>query len=240
MNENINLTKILKNCPVGTEFYHAAYGRVWFICIDLDRSYPIRLSFSKEISDDVSVTSEGFINKNHNGECLLFPSKNQRDWSKFTAPWLKKEPKHKFHEGDWVVYNNDICQIVKREEGCNKLVTIFGIEKELVNERNLSTTRLWTIQDAKKGDVLEFGDHGRRVIGILSYINKTTGKIDVSCLLECNKFKVGVFYNLDTVKPHHVTKEQRDALMKAMKDAGYKWNTETKTLEKLVESKFKV
>ena len=91
MNENINLTKILKNCPVGTEFYHAAYGRVWFICIDLDRSYPIRLSFSKEISDDVSVTSEGFINKNHNGECLLFPSKDQRDWSKFTAPWLKKE-----------------------------------------------------------------------------------------------------------------------------------------------------
>ena len=91
MNENINLTKILKNCPVGTEFYHAAYGRVWFICIDLDSSYPIRLSFSQEISDDVSVTSKGLINNNHNGECLLFPSKNQRDWSKFTAPWYKKE-----------------------------------------------------------------------------------------------------------------------------------------------------
>ena len=116
MNENINLTKIVKNCPKGTEFYHAAYGRVWFICIDLNSSYPIRLSLSKEIFDDVSVTSEGFINKNHNGECLLFPSKYQRDWSKFTAPWFKKEPEHKFHEGDWVVYNNDICQIVKREE----------------------------------------------------------------------------------------------------------------------------
>ena len=91
MNENINLTKILKDCPKGTEFYHAAYGRVYFICIDLNRSYPIRLSFSHEISDDVSVTSKGLLNNNHNGECLLFPSKDQRDWSKFTAPWYKKE-----------------------------------------------------------------------------------------------------------------------------------------------------
>ena len=91
MNKNIDLTKILKDCPEGTEFYHAAYGRVYFICIDLNRTYPIRLSFSQEISDDVGVTSKGLINNNHNGECLLFPSKDQRDWSKFTAPWYKKE-----------------------------------------------------------------------------------------------------------------------------------------------------
>ena len=91
MNENIDLIKILKDCPEGTEFYHAAYGRVWFRCINLDCSYPIRLSFSKEISDDACVTSKGFIHKNYDGECLLFPSKDQRDWSKFTAPWYKKE-----------------------------------------------------------------------------------------------------------------------------------------------------
>ena len=60
MNENIDLTKILKDCPEGTEFYHTVYGRVYFSCIDLNRSYPIRLS-------------------------------DQRDWSKFTAPWYKKE-----------------------------------------------------------------------------------------------------------------------------------------------------
>ena len=90
--------------------------------------------------------------------------------------------------------------------------------------------REWTIQDAKDGDALEFEDHGRFVIGILSFVNKTTGKVDVSCLLECNKFKVGVFYNLDTVKPHPATKEQRDSLMKAMNDAGYEWDAEKKEL----------
>lgn len=90
MNENVDLTKILENCPEGWEFYHAGYGRVWFRCIDLDFNHPIRLSFSKIISDDAAVTSKGTINKDYNGECLLFPSKDQRDWSKFTAPWYKK------------------------------------------------------------------------------------------------------------------------------------------------------
>ena len=91
MNENIDLTKILKNCPVGTEFYHAVYDKVWFCCIDLTLSYPIRLSLSRKIFNNTGITSKGSLNKDYNGECLLFPSKDQRDWSKFTAPWYKKE-----------------------------------------------------------------------------------------------------------------------------------------------------
>jgi hypothetical protein len=36
------------------------------------------------------------------------------------------------------------------------------------------------------------------------------------------------------------TKEQRDLLFQTIKEAGYKWNEETKTLDKLIEPKFKV
>lgn len=36
------------------------------------------------------------------------------------------------------------------------------------------------------------------------------------------------------------TKEEKQKLFKAINDNGYKWNAETKTLEKLIESKFKV
>ena len=93
MNENIDLTKILKDCPEGTEFYHAGYGRVWFYCIDLNLSCPIRLSLSEEIFDNLGVTSKGTINKDYNGECLLFPSKDQRDWSKFKPKQPKFDPK---------------------------------------------------------------------------------------------------------------------------------------------------
>ena len=149
--------------------------------------------------------------------------------------------KSKFHKGDWITIDKP-CQIINIHDNGNYIVQYCDDEKTHELSKNFceSYFHLWTIQDVKDGDVLEFGDHGRRVIGILSYINKTTGKVDVSCLLECNKFKVGVFYNLDTVKPHPVTKEQRDLLFQKIKEAGYKWNTETKTLEKLVEPKFKV
>ena len=98
MNKNIDLTKILKNCPIGTEFYHAGYGNVWFCGIDLkNKYYPIRLSFSNGGFNNTGVTSKGTISKWHNGECLLFPSKDQRDWSKFTAPWYNPEKKEKFN-----------------------------------------------------------------------------------------------------------------------------------------------
>ena len=40
-----------------------------------------------EINSDSTVTIDCFTS----AEPMLFPSKDQRDWSKFTAPWLKKE-----------------------------------------------------------------------------------------------------------------------------------------------------
>ena len=36
-------------------------------------------------------TKEGFYYALKDAECLLFPSAEQRDWDKFTAPWYKKE-----------------------------------------------------------------------------------------------------------------------------------------------------
>lgn len=134
-----------------------------------------------------------------------------------------------------------------KEEGCNKLVTVFGIEKELVNERNLSTTRLWTIQDAKDGDVLSFYSEykGNKMVqvGIIEkYVGKHGGcsntfKIYVGVNWD-NNLQIGEYMGCSDIHP--ATKEQHDALMKAINDAGYKWKAETKTLEKLIQPKFKV
>ena len=89
MNENIDLTKILKNCPEGWEFYSSVAGCVKFVELDLENSdYPITLRIEGE--SDCSYTKEGLYWKGYpEGECTLFPSKDQRDWSKFTAPWYK-------------------------------------------------------------------------------------------------------------------------------------------------------
>ena len=92
MNENLDLTKILKGCPAGTEFYHAGYGRiVYFNRIILNSDCPIRclLSNCRPCYANVAVTKKGAINALYEGECLLFPSKDQRDWSKFERFWAK-------------------------------------------------------------------------------------------------------------------------------------------------------
>lgn len=89
MNENLDLTKILEGCPYGTEFYHSGYGKVWFIGIDTELEQPIHIKLNTRSYEDVWIPSEGILSKNYNGECLLFPSKDQRDWSKFERFWDK-------------------------------------------------------------------------------------------------------------------------------------------------------
>ena len=87
MNENIDLTKILKNCPKGWKFYSDIYDEVTFWGFS-DLVYPIQLNTKNHGAKLLSEKGEEIIG---NGKCILFPSKDQRDWSKFTAPWYKKE-----------------------------------------------------------------------------------------------------------------------------------------------------
>ena len=93
MNENLDLTKILNGCPKGIDFYHTVYGTVLFNSIDLDSEYPIRFIVGKNQVN--SVTKSGLAISDYKGECLLFPSKDQRDWSKFERFWDKPK-KEKF------------------------------------------------------------------------------------------------------------------------------------------------
>ena len=87
MNENIDLTKILKDCPTGWKFYSSVYGDVSFQGI-ADLVCPIQVSNKRAGVVLLSEKGRFLIGV---GECILFPSKDQRDWSKFTAPWYKKE-----------------------------------------------------------------------------------------------------------------------------------------------------
>ena len=89
MNENLDLTKILEGCPSGTKFYHSIYGVVRFELISGIGQYPIILSIYENRSDTISVTPKGLQYSGFDGECVLFPSKEQRDWSKFERFWDK-------------------------------------------------------------------------------------------------------------------------------------------------------
>ena len=90
MNENIDLTKILKDCPKGWEFWSPIFGDVGFHSIihEEKRVYVISKTDEKwYINADATITLFNITSI----EIMLYPSKDQRDWSKFTAPWYKKE-----------------------------------------------------------------------------------------------------------------------------------------------------
>lgn len=89
MNENIDLTQILKNCPKGWKFYSSIHGWIYFEGLNTGDKYPVVISYKNGKLE--SFGADGRLFLDYDGECVLFPSKDQRDWSKFTAPWYKKE-----------------------------------------------------------------------------------------------------------------------------------------------------
>ena len=90
MNENLNLVEILKDCPEGTKLYSPIIGEVEFKRIKYCE-YPI-VTCSKNGNRILSFTKDGLFFLE--GECImLFPSKEQRDWSKFNPKKPKFNPK---------------------------------------------------------------------------------------------------------------------------------------------------
>ena len=87
MNENIDLTKILDRCPVGTKLYSTTHGIVTLQTVEKNKIIVsdyryCTIDYSKEGRYCPHIYGE-------TGECTLFPSREVRDWSKFERFWDK-------------------------------------------------------------------------------------------------------------------------------------------------------
>ena len=88
MNENIDLAKILNGCPEGTEFYCSIYGVVKFVRISATNWIIISTKIGNKCISKMGRFDEELFSDD---ECIFFPSKEQRDWSKFERFWDKSE-----------------------------------------------------------------------------------------------------------------------------------------------------
>ena len=83
MGNKINVAKILKDKPRGTKLYSSACGKCKLEEVD-DKSFKISFYNSKF---GFMNGGEGYLDKNgklyDDGECVVFPSKEMRDWEKF-------------------------------------------------------------------------------------------------------------------------------------------------------------
>lgn len=117
----MNLAEILKDCPKGTRLYSPAFGDVYFQRVRNDLI---------EVTSDCDVSHEFFPNGSYSlkGECVLFPSKEQRNWNKFGI--INQESKPQFEPFDKVLVRvNDkcdwVCNIFSHMDSDNEYVCLY-------------------------------------------------------------------------------------------------------------------
>ena len=110
MNENLNLVAILKDCPKGTVLYSTIYGYVILVEVQNSGRFPIK--YMKRGGTCNSVTAQGLFSLECEGECILFPSKDQRDWSKFNIK------KHKFNPNTLEPFDKVLARNDREEWNC--------------------------------------------------------------------------------------------------------------------------
>ena len=85
----INLVNILKHCPKGTRLYSPIYGEVVLDSVQSKSIYTL----AKTNNGATLVVEFNHLGRLYyefsNSECVLFPSKDQRDWDKFRIPAKK-------------------------------------------------------------------------------------------------------------------------------------------------------
>ena len=151
----------------------------------------------------------------------------------------------KFKVGDWIVFNsqhNSVYQVEKIENYQYILRHIFGgiLPLPFSLEHKM---KLWTIQDAKDGDVLaidwideDFSNTWEKIV-----IFKSLSKNGVEGYGVTFKNKEKAFDDIPvpyysktwTKNLYPATKEQRDLLFTKIEEAGYIWDNEKKELKKI-------
>lgn len=224
--EKINILELLKDCPAGMELDCLLYDGVIFEEIEDDIEYPISIR-TKE-GETWNLTSTGCWDDSPSAKCVIFP-KGKTTWEGFVPPC-------KFKGGDWITDGVSKCQIYFIDdtqywysENCI-LGSIESVDKQY---------HLWTINDAKDGDVLFHSDSASNGIFIFKEILQLGTLQKVICYCDYDSedgFCLGENHTCcwaDSKILRPATEERRNRLFQKMREAGYRWNSETKTLEKL-------
>ena len=213
MENKINIAEILKDKPQGTKLYSSACGKCNLVSVD-DKSFKISFYNSKF---GFMNGGEGYLDKNgklyDDGECIIFPSKEMRDWSKFA--WKKGDvlvsndggtevifdkwyddtytnfySKHYLNSEDEndIKYNEAFLCTTERyslEDKDTAQTYINTIEKRLGGKLNLDTLEIEKTQpEFKDGDIVYMGNAWNEYIGIIK--NRTSGN-QIETYAHCHK-----------------------------------------------------
>lgn len=184
METKINIVEILKDKPQGTKLYSSACGKCKLEEVD-DKSFKISFYNSKF---GFMNGGEGYLDKNgklyDDGECIIFPSKEMRDWEKFS--WKKgdvlvsednvhiifekfEDDTYTRFKGKHYLWKEFNVEDYNKEEA-KMLTSVFEkatddvaqtyiktIEEHLDGKLNLETLELEKQLEFKDGDIVVYG-----------------------------------------------------------------------------------
>jgi len=200
--------------------------------------------FNTEFERQISHIIASTINKEYEytedsvkwvSNALLNYAKHEFEKQGEQKPADKIEPK--FKVGDWIVCKNGGESVYRVSELTTTGYKITNLEEryyyvtfeQLVN----CNATLWTIQDAKDGDVLAYND-SKNNVWVCIFKKYTNERVYDYCTLDKESFwEHGNWNYLASFSYTPATKEQRNQLERAMTNAGYKWNKEELKLEKI-------
>ena len=148
-------------------------------------------------------------------------------------------PKALFKKGDWITNGKLLVGQVTSFDGEYYHYMQEGIEQPL-HISNAYNWHLWTIQDAKDGDIIANGD----MVLIFKCLEEPSYRqhiiahigLDINGNIQVTNEPWNL--GLDWAKP--ATKEQRELLFQKMKEAGYVWDAEKKELKKMKQKTTKL
>lgn len=244
METKINIADILKDKPVGLKFYSNTFGYISFNGVHKDKVY--------FFSEDTNVHSVKPNGKMYNGgECIIFPSKEMRDWEKFS--WKKgdvlvsKDNVHiifeKFEDdtytrfkGKHYLWKGFNVEDYNKEE-TKMLTSVFEkaadgvaqtyiktIEEHLDGKLNLETLEIEKQLEFKDGDIVVYG----KSVAICRKFYKHT----LSFYVSLNEM-VGLLF-ADEVESSEeyrfATEEEKQQLFDALAKKGKAWDAEKKQI----------
>lgn len=247
MVENINIVEILKDKPQGTKLYSSACGKCKLEEVD-DKSFKISFYNSKF---GFMNGGEGYLDKNgklyDDGECIIFPSKEMRDWSKFAwkigdvlinscgfqcifKEWASDDYT-KFNgcysnskDGYEDVSNAETAKFVKLDNNI-AYGYVREIERKLGGILNLETLEIEKTQpEFKDGDIVVYGES----VAICRRFYKHTLSFYVSLnemfgLLFADEVESSEEYRF-------ATEEEKQQLFDALEKEGKAWDAEKKQI----------
>lgn len=256
METEINIVEILKDKPQGTKLYSSACGKCKLEEVD-DKSFKISFYNSKF---GFMNGGEGYLDKNgklyDDGECVVFPSKEMRDWSKFT--WKKGDVlvsedgtahlifekftddtyttfigKYHYANNDYYVSECDsaITDLYTLETENSAQTYINTIEKRLGGKLNRETLEIEKTQpEFKDGDIVCISGMGYLAYGIVKSINNSSKKLEYYVLNDMSTLKFEDWLSFEDKQIQPITETQQIILFDTLAKRGKAWDAEKKAI----------